>query len=84
MFGAPPELIDQALATARDELAHAQRAAEVAAAAGSTLTPTFDPSAYANESTGDAALDIVARGSEPRLGEILALRIVHHLRAGAA
>jgi hypothetical protein len=84
MFGAPIDLIEQALVMALDELAHATHAAEVALIAGATGTPTFDPGEYINETHADPALHIVVAAVPSLcLGEILALRIVHHMRDGA-
>ena len=81
MFGAPSTLIEQALTMALDELAHAADAASVAAAAGATGTPVFDPAAFAFESDDDPVFNIlVAVVPSLCLGETLALRIVHHMR----
>jgi len=84
MFGAPATFIEQALHMALDELAHATDAAAVSAAAGATTTPVFDPATFAYEREADPAFDIaVAVVPSLCLGEVLALRIIHHERAGA-
>lgn len=84
MFGAPSELIEQALTMALDELEHARHAVEVAAAAGAEGAVVFDPSAFAVETAEDPAVNIaVAAVSSLCLGETLALRVVHRLRSNA-
>ena len=84
MFGAPPELIEQALVMALDELEHARGAVVVAAAARADGVVVFDPEAFVVESADDPAVNIaVAAVSSLCLGETLALRVVHHLRENA-
>jgi hypothetical protein len=84
MFGAPPDLIEQALVTALDELAHARLAADVCAAAEATGAVVYDPEAFYDFHAEDPAEDIaVAAVPSLCLGEMLALRLQHHLREGA-
>lgn len=82
MLGAPPELIEDALHMALDELAHARDATAVADAAGADGTRVFDPFTFTHEHDAHPALH-VAFAAVPSLclGEILALRVIHHLRA---
>jgi hypothetical protein len=84
MFGAPPELIEQALHMALDELAHARHAAAVCEVAQARGDVVFDPATYAIESASDAAVNVaVVAVPNLCLGESLALRMVHRLRENA-
>lgn len=84
IFGAPPELIEQALNMALDELAHARHAAVVCEVAKARGDVVFDPDAYAIESVNDGAVDVaVVAVPNLCLGEALALRMVHRLRDNA-
>ena len=84
LFGSPPELIEQALTMALDELAHARLAAEVCAASGAQGAVIFDPDEFAVETAEHPAVNIaVAAVPSLCLGETLALRLIHHLRDNA-
>jgi hypothetical protein len=84
MFGAPPELIEQALNMALDELAHARHAAAVCDVADARGDIVFDPTSYAIESANEPAVHLVVVAMPNLcLGESLALRMVHRLRQNA-
>jgi hypothetical protein len=84
MFGAPSELIEQALVMALDELAHARDAAAVAGAAGATGPATYDPQTFLREALDDPVIDLaVAAVPSLCLGETLALRLIRVVRDGA-
>jgi len=83
-FGSPPELIGGALEMALDELEHARLARGVCDAAGARGAVEFDPGAFLFESDVDRTAHIaVALVPNLCLGEVLATRINHRLRANA-
>jgi hypothetical protein len=84
LFGAPVELIEDALTMAIDELQHARLARLVCDAAGVQGPVVFDPTAYESDRAVDPAVHIaVLTVPNLCLGETLAIRIVHRLRENA-
>lgn len=83
-FGAPAELVQGALQMALDELEHARLARQVCDEAGVRGPVAFDLDTYGVDAAPDPACHIAAV-AVPNLclGETLALRIVHRLRANA-
>ena len=85
MFGAPSTFIEQALQMALDELAHATDAAAVAAKAGARPEHRYSIPTCSSTNASSIPRSTSRSRSCPSLclGEVLALRIVHHERAGA-
>ena len=83
-LGAPAHLIEQALVMALDELEHAVLAQGVLEAAGSPALVAFDPTSFKSYRAEDPLLDLTMMTvSNLCLGETLAVRVSHGLRANA-